>query len=58
MWGRVVAVGLTSSSGKGSIVSKPRQRGGHGPKMGRNAIEKEEEEDILRSEGRQRMFSD
>jgi hypothetical protein len=58
MWGWVFAVGVTSSSGKGSVVSKPRQRGGHGPKTERNEIEKEEEEDILRSEGRQGMFSD
>jgi len=31
--------------GKNSVVSKPQQRGGHGPKMGRSAILKEEEED-------------
>jgi hypothetical protein len=34
---------MTSSPRKNSNVSKPRQRGGHAPKMGRRNTEEEEE---------------
>jgi hypothetical protein len=42
-WG--LGVVLTSSPRKNSVVLKPRQRGGHGPKMDRSATEDEEEEE-------------
>ena len=46
-------MGLTPLSHKNSVVSKPRQRGGHGLKTGRSALggggggEEEEEEDAI-----------